>query len=55
MPTKPQKQSDDVDRERDEKIAAMQRLVTEGLESGTPEEFDFDDFLRNPGRRCPTL
>lgn len=50
MTTKQHEQSDDVDRERDAKIAAMQRLVTEGLESGAPEEFDFDDFLRSRDR-----
>ncbi|EYD75939.1 ParD protein (antitoxin to ParE) [Rubellimicrobium mesophilum DSM 19309] len=32
------------DQERAAKIAAMQRLVTEGLESGTTEDFDFDSF-----------
>lgn len=33
------------DQDRAAKIAAMQRLVTEGLESGAGEDFDFDAFL----------
>jgi antitoxin ParD1/3/4 len=33
------------DQDRAGKIDAMQRLVTEGLESGAPEDFDFDAFL----------
>lgn len=33
------------DQDRATKIAAMQRLVDEGLESGPPEDFDFDAFL----------
>ena len=32
------------DQERTAKIAAMQRLVTEGLVSGAAADFDFDDF-----------
>lgn len=33
------------DQDRAAKIAAMQRLVDEGLASGPPEDFDFDAFL----------
>ncbi len=32
------------DQERAAKIAAMQRLVTEGLESGVAADFDFEAF-----------
>ena len=32
------------DQERAAKIAAMQRLVAEGLESGAAEDFDFEAF-----------
>lgn len=32
------------DQERNEKIAELQKLITEGLESGIAEPFDFDDF-----------
>lgn len=33
------------DQDRAAKVAAMQRFVTEGLESGAPEDFDFEEFL----------
>jgi len=33
------------DQERSAKIAALQALITEGIESGVAEEFDFDRFL----------
>lgn len=34
------------DQERMHKIAALQMLITEGLESGAPQEFDRDTFLK---------
>ena len=34
------------DQDRNDKIAAMQRLVTEGLESGIAEDFDMDALQR---------
>ena len=34
------------DQDRNDKIAAMQRLVTEGLESGVAEDFDMDALQR---------
>ena len=33
------------DQDRAAKIAAVQRLVDDGLASGRPEDFDFDAFL----------
>ena len=35
------------DQERAAKIAAMQRLITEGLESGAAEDFDFEAFQQS--------
>jgi antitoxin ParD1/3/4 len=32
--------------EREKRIAHLQQLVREGEESGEPEPFDFDDFLK---------
>lgn len=34
------------DQDRNDKIAAMQKLVTEGLESGVAEDFDMDALQR---------
>jgi len=34
------------DQDRNDKIAAMQRLVTEGLDSGLAEDFDMDALQR---------
>ena len=34
------------DQERRDKIAALQRAITEGLESGVAEDFDLKDFLK---------
>ena len=34
------------DQDRNDKIAAMQRLVTEGLESGVAEDFDMNALQR---------
>ncbi|MDE3116520.1 MAG: type II toxin-antitoxin system ParD family antitoxin [Pseudomonadota bacterium] len=34
------------DQERMNKIAALQTLITEGLESGAPQELDRDTFLK---------
>ena len=34
------------DQERRDKIAALQRAIEEGLESGEAEEFDFAQFKR---------
>ena len=34
------------DQERRDKIAALQRAITEGLESGVAEDFDLNDFLK---------
>lgn len=33
------------DQERRDKIAALQKAITEGLESGVAENFDLKDFL----------
>ena len=34
------------DQDRNDKIAAMQKLVTEGLESGVADDFDMDALQR---------
>ena len=35
------------DQERRDKIAALQKAITEGLESGVAEDFDLKDFLKD--------
>jgi antitoxin ParD1/3/4 len=39
------------DQERAQKVAAMQKLITEGIESGFSETFDMDDFLKQARAR----
>ncbi|WP_370639763.1 type II toxin-antitoxin system ParD family antitoxin [Asticcacaulis sp. AND118] len=39
------------DQERADKISAMQKLITEGLESGAPQPFDRDSFLARMNTR----
>lgn len=34
------------DQDRQQAIAELQQLITEGIESGEPEEFDFAAFLK---------